>query len=840
MTLKKTLLLSAISLAITPGLALAAPDASKKATPGDEVVTTGGASKKASPPAPVEEVFTTGVAKGRDRLDSATSTSALREGEIRKLGAHSLAEIVRNIPGIRTESSSGDGNSNYTIRGLPLASGGSKFMQIEEDGLPVMEFGDFFNVASDIFIRFDSNISAIETIRGGSASTFASNSPGGVINLISKTGDVEGGAIEATTGLNYDEKRLDFDYGAKISDTLRFHIGGFYRTGEGPRNIGFNGFNGGQLKFNITKTLPGGGYIRLSAKYLDDRSPQYMVGPIKITGTNDKPVYTSFPNFDIRKDSVLSRNIPTVTELGENNQPTTVPFSDGMHAVAKTVGLESQFDVGGWSMTERGRYSQMSGSVIRDLISTFYSGSALPATLGAGTGTLTYASGPLVGQVITNPGAINGNGLIGSMLIANMHVHDVGNFINDIWGNRSFDVGNGELTVTGGVYESVQKLNTDWFYESVVQDGVGGGNSSLINFTNAAGVPQTQNGVQSYALNGASGLYRRTYNVQYSVTAPYGSINYHIGKLAIGGSVRDDIGKVSGELFGSDLGGGRVGITSYDFNGDGKISVAESKTATLPLTRPAPVNYGYHYLSYSIGANYRVAESLAVFGRYSVGGRANADKILFANTVSTSDGSLIDPANSYDKVTQYEGGLKFRNSGLTFNATGFLADAGDTNLQSGGTSTHRLYRAYGVELESGFRRGPFSITGGMTYTHATIESDTINAAVAGKVPRHQPKLIFEATPQFETRMFTVGANIVGNTWSYAQDTNLLKMPGYTTVNAFLQFRPIDRVELMLNVNNAFNTVGLIEVAQSTVPVNGIGAARSINGRTISTSLRLSF
>eukprot|EP01035_Chromulina_nebulosa_P015788 gene15788-20920_t len=94
------------------------------------------ATPKTVPVAPPEELFSTGVAKGRDRLDSATSTSALRQGEIEKLGARSLAELLRNIPGIRTESSTGDANSNYTIRGLPLASGGSKFMQIEEDGLP--------------------------------------------------------------------------------------------------------------------------------------------------------------------------------------------------------------------------------------------------------------------------------------------------------------------------------------------------------------------------------------------------------------------------------------------------------------------------------------------------------------------------------------------------------------------------------------------------------------------------------------------------------------------------------------------------------------------------------
>ena len=43
-------------------------------------------------------------------------------------------------------------------------------------------------------LRADLNVARVEAIRGGSASTFASNSPGGVINMISDTGEREGGA----------------------------------------------------------------------------------------------------------------------------------------------------------------------------------------------------------------------------------------------------------------------------------------------------------------------------------------------------------------------------------------------------------------------------------------------------------------------------------------------------------------------------------------------------------------------------------------------------------------------------------------------------------------------
>lgn len=789
---------------------------------------------------PAEEVFSTGVAKGRDRLDSATSTSAIKVDDVQKLGAHSLAEILRNIPGIRTEASTGEGNSNYTIRGLPLASGGSKYMQLEEDGLPVLEFGDIFNVASDIFLRADFNLSQIEAIRGGSASTFASNSPGGVINLISKTGDVEGGAIQASTGLDYGEHRLDFDYGGKLSDNVRFHIGGFYRVGEGPRATGFDAYKGGQLKFNITRQFANG-FIRLYGKYLDDRSPQYMPVPVKITGTDDHPVYSSFAGLNVSRDSTLSRYNPSLVTLDGNNNPIHDPVSSGLHANVKSVGLEAQFDVGGWSISDRLRYSNISGSTLRDQPSSIGTAASIATAIGGPGAIVSYATGPHAGQVITDLSALNGNGLLGNMLMPEIKVHSLNNFTNDLRANRVWRVGGGDLTMTAGVYKTLQTINTDWLYTNILQEVAGDGNAALINVANAAGVLQTQDGFISYNLNGTAGTYRRTFDVDYNITAPYGSLNYHIGKIAIGGSVRYDMGKVRGNLFGSDLGGGRVGLTSYDFNGNGAISVAESKTGFIPVTRPAPVNYDYHYLSYSIGVNFRIAEPLAVWARYSRGARANADKILFTSAVSTVDGSMPVDSDAYDTVKQTELGLKFRKAGLTVNVTGFLANTTDHNIQGGtGLQVLRDYRAYGVEFEAGYRRGPFSITGGATYTHAELLKDYLVSSVNGNTPRHQPQFIFEATPQFETRLVTVGFNVVGTTGSYAQDTNQLRMPGYTVVNGFLQFRPTSNVQLMLNVNNLFDKVGFIEVSQNSVPANGIGWGRSINGRTIATALRFSF
>ncbi|MBB5685373.1 outer membrane receptor protein involved in Fe transport [Sphingobium boeckii] len=787
-----------------------------------------------------KEVFSTGVAKGRDRLDSAISTSSLKESEIEKLGARSLAEVFRNIPGIRAESGNGEGNNSYSIRGLPLASSGAKYLQFQEDGLPVLEFGDM-TVSADTLMRYDLNLAQVEAIRGGSASTFASNSPGGVINLISKTGEVEGGAIQASTGVDYDEKRLDFDYGGRINSTMRFHVGGFYRTGEGPRETGYEAYKGGQLKLNITKEFDTG-YIRLTGKWLDDHAPAYVPVPMHATGTNSNPKYESLPNFDISSGTFYSPYVANFVTLDGNNNLAQKNLRDGMHPIVKSIGLESQFDVAGWTITEKFRYADISGEIMQFQPVQIGAASSLAAAFGGAGATLSYATGPNAGQAITNPAGLNGNGLLAMALLQNTKLNALDNMTNDLRATRQWDLGAGTLTTTAGYYKSKQSLNTEWLYILAVSDVRGDGTSALVDITNAGGVLQTQDGVLNYAPA------RRKYDVDFDVSAPYASLNYHIGKIAVGGSIRYDFGKAQGALYGSELGGGRVGITSYDMNNDGVISIAETQVGVIPLSRPAPVNFEYEYLSYSAGVNYRIAEPLAAFARYSRGGRGAADRVLFTQIVSPTDGKLVDSRAGRDTIKQAEFGLKFRKSEVTLNLTGFWAETSEINQQTvadpnGVLSLHiiaRTYSAKGLEFEGGIRRGPFSLTAGATYTDAKILADPLNTAVVGNTPRHQANFIFQATPQVELDMFTVGANFVGTTSSYTQDTNQLKLPGYTVVNAFLQFRPAERIELSLNANNLFSAQGFTEISQPALPASGMVSGRAINGRTISTSLRLSF
>ncbi|WP_242194537.1 TonB-dependent receptor domain-containing protein [Sphingomonas hankookensis] len=793
---------------------------------------------QAASPVKDNDSVSTGVAKGRDRLDSATSTSILREADIQKLAPRSIGELLRAVPGLRSEAAAGEAIANFTIRGLPISTSGGKFVQLQEDGLPILEFGDILGTSADAYLRADLNLAQLEVIRGGSASTFASNSPGGIINFISKTGDVEGGAIALTTGIDYEQYRADFDYGAKLTDTVRFHVGGFYRQGEGPRRTGYDAQKGGQIKLNVTKELSNG-YIRLYLKHLDDRSPYYDVVPMRVTGTNDKPTYSALPGFDPLKDTLASRYFLSNLKLDRNNNPEATDLRDGHRSKMDSFGLETRLDLAGWTVTERFRYARISGGLVAPF-GSFNMPAFISILQFAGSGgSLSYANGPNAGARV-NVNTINGNGIVMFVPVIDKNNRALDNITNDIRASRVWPLGSGDLTTTAGFYAARQTIDADTTYSTVLMEALGGGQAALLNLTRANGTQLSTNGFRAYDLFSNPGVLRQTVDVDYRVNAPFASLNYHLGKVSVGASVRYDFGGARGQVFGAGLRGGRVGTTTFDLDRDGNISPAEQRVAITPLNAPGTVNYDYGYLSYSGGINFRVAESLALFARYSRGARANADRILFSPLLNSTTGKAIIPGALVDVVRQAEGGVKFRRDNITLNLTGFWARAEDTNLDTNtGGLIQREYSAKGLEFEGAVRHGPFSLSAGATYTKAEISQDK-NPAFVGQQPRHQPDLIFQATPQVTLERFNIGAVFIGATDSYSQNLNRLKMPGFVTTNAFVQIDVGQNVLLSLNANNLLNTVALMDVASTVLPADGAASVRTLNGRTVSATVRVGF
>ena len=86
----------------------------------------------------LEEVVVTGVINPKSRLESSVSVSSIGIKQIEQSAPRTSGEVFRNIPGVRAESSGGEGNANFNVRGVPVSAGGSRYLQLQEDGLPLM------------------------------------------------------------------------------------------------------------------------------------------------------------------------------------------------------------------------------------------------------------------------------------------------------------------------------------------------------------------------------------------------------------------------------------------------------------------------------------------------------------------------------------------------------------------------------------------------------------------------------------------------------------------------------------------------------------------------------
>ena len=704
----------------------------------------------------LNRIVVTGTPLGGSKMKQSVSISSLQADQIGKLAPGNAAEILRAVPGIRSESSGGEGNANLTVRGVPISAGGARYVQFQEDGLPVLLFGDISFGTADQFVRADYNVESVEVVRGGSASTLASHSPGGLVNFISKTGEDPGGAFGLTAGLDGGRQtRLDFDFGAKLGEKTRLHIGGFSRTGEGDREAGYNAAHGGQIKANLTHQLDNG-MLRLHLKALDDRTPSFMPVPVRvengriheIAGIDPRTAFFIGPGFT--RDVVLGRDGQTVT---------TNPH-DGLHVKSTAIGAEAQFRLGeGWTLTDKFRRASNRGR----FIALFPADNGLPATGAAHfTGTL-----------------------------FNTSIDSLDNTVNDLKLSRSFDAGAaGKATLTAGLFSMVQDVALTWFWNQYrVQMKNQGASATLLR--------------EAYQTWG--GCCVRSFDVQYTTTAPYAALTWERGPLILDASVRADRQRASGSAVSDD-------------------PVARTWDPASQQT----VDYRVRHTSYSVGGNLQVNGNLALFGRASDGVSFSADRLLYGNPL---DGSVPVAVN---QVKQVEGGVKWRAGRFSTFATLFNARTSESNFEA---TTQRFsanrYEANGLELELGWRAGEFKLLGGATFTKAKIVASN-DAATVGRKPRRQADFTWQLAPSYTLGPVEFGAALVGTGKSYGDDANTITMPGYTVVNAFVNVDLNDRTSLSLSANNLTNTIGYTEI-------EGDGhAARSINGRTVKASIRYSF
>jgi outer membrane receptor protein involved in Fe transport len=755
----------------------------------------------------MEEAITTATFNPYEKLESSVAISTLSAQDVETESPQSTADLLKAVPGFYVESSGGEGENNLFARGLP-ADGSYRYVALQEDGTEIIEPSalDFAN--PDNFVRLDATLHRVEAVRGGSASTFASDAPGGLVNFVSKTGGPQWGAVATLSAEPHGLVRSDLNVGGPLTESLRMNVGGFYRHDRGLRDPGFTGNRGGQVKGSLTWRFDAG-HVRLFGKYLNDRTIFYLPVPYR---NPENP--TSIPGFDLHDGTLTTDDADVVTVPDPTGDPVTRDLRDGIHPVVRTGGTEVLLDLGGgWSLRNTTRLTDVDHtftaivSLDNPVPATAYADSLLTRTnaqanLGATDYRFRYTTS---GDGVDDPSALNGNGLV---VETGWWYNEkpMSTLLNDLELSKTL----GRHSLTASLYLS--RFTSEDFRHwhdllTEVDERPDRLDLTLLNDDEGEVVGRATNrGFRRFGSNylnhDGTGLISALHLAdRWDVGSNfYVELGGRLQRAWFSGSVetvrRTDLDGTPATLFDNQFQTGTGQFLEYD--------------------------YTFDEWAVSVGLNYQFNDNLALFTRGSRGFRMpNFDQWM----ASARDETPGIQRGTSETVVQLEGGVKYSAPALALFASGFytrldeipfndqvVGPGGQTVVaQNFGSS-----RTIGTEIELSLRPSPhLQLTMRTTIQNPVftelkfVDPQDGELDFAGNRVKRIPLVMFSAKPTYSLGWLSVFGN-----WKYvgdrfANNRNTFTLPEYSIVDLGTAFT-WRGATLSARLRNVFNTAGLTE------------------------------
>lgn len=790
----------------------------------------------------LDEIVVTGLFDERKRLEASVSISTLNNKQMERLAPNSGADLLRNVPGIFVNSAAGEIRSNVYTRGLANRPSynedvsGLYYVSMQEDGLPVSNIY-LPTYTHDLFLRADVTVNRLEAVRGGTASIAGANAPGGIFNYLSKTGGATfGGIVRQRFGLEADGRnfytRTEANIGGPLAKGWTYNIGGFYRHGQGARDVGYPLNYGGQVKANVQKKYAKG-TVTFFAKYLNDHNGTFM----NLIGRNfDKPeIAPQFSNLD-------AFILPTVAKLStKTGDGVALDFDPTQlnHSRETAFGMNWRHDFGnGFSIQNSARYSakNLSYNITQatspaDLTTVPINGSM--GTIGAGTitykdnitkqvlATITAALPPrfmVTSNNLPNQDAVPNSLLYTAALMGNPKVNE---FFDQLVLTKKTE----KLTVNVGAFVGLSNVPK---YTA----GVAGGSLITmqdqprmvdITFTPATGAVRQITSPEGYfKVGGFLGV--NDFDYKKVNLAPFFATTWRVNdKLTLDAGLRYENTVQSGVNYrrtpNSVANGGFDGNvnTTYDNNYYSNAFQIAYKFTNATW-------------SYSGAANYLISDRQSLYARYSVGRKAPEAN---AFTGIDSPGLLAITQSIPQKITQVELGYKFRTEKLELAITPYYSLL-DNIYNGGGTlgpdgviySLQPFYNSLeskGVEAEATFTlaqnlstrvAATFQSTRFPFYKVAvpgptTSKDDDAVVDYSGNNGDLTPNVLLNITPTYSTDKFYAYLTYQYTGARWANAPNAFQLPAFYQLDLGLGYNLTSRLALSANVNNLTNTFGMM-------------------------------
>lgn len=792
--------------------------------------------KRESAESAVQEVIVTGTFLPITKQQATTAVSIIDAQEIASLVPNNALELLTNVPGFFVDSSYGSIAPTFSVefQSSDITSRGLPFVAVEEDGLPLEGANGISAVlGSTALLRADSTLAQVQAVRGGSASITGANSPGGIINYISRTGgDTRTVDVSASYGLQGNGSlpyyRFDGNVGGPLGpEGWYYNVGGFYQHDYGTKDAGFPLDYGGQLKANLVKKFSNGS-IQIYAKYLNDHNGFSELIPAQNFNSPRPLAPWNNVSFSTAPDTPFQ-------VLSGPNTYTRIDPRDLNNTVSTALGVKFTVDMGaGWGVNGNVKFSNNveSGAQndfgIYDTLSDFFAYAFLGSAGIPGTYTLRSRATGSSAQVVTTDG-------------------------------NTFTVLNNNLPGTNGIPNGVMG---DGFYSERMKDNEWQGNLTFTKkfdtMSFAAGAYYDRSNIHNTAVGvfGLGTLTPRPEMLDISLLTP-GGTNYQITNPA-GFSTQFQVGYNAATWKQLSAYFSHIWNFADKWTFDWGVRHEHTSIQAQNIATSGPVVlyntdnfYNNQYqqihtlfgvdraidtLAYSGALNYEIDRINSVYFRYSRGKKA--PNISVFEGLGSSVTSPDTPAPTQD-VKQYELGYKLETRRLSLELTPFYSQLGVPGNQvlqgSGITTTALLYnvttptntsRDYGVEVDSTAEvTDNFRIRGALTWQHATqlhnyhyiqpngpgpIQDAVLIDSFQGFKSANVPDWLATITPSY-----TLGQFYAQVQWQYmgeraANSANAWVIPGYQKTNMTLQWNFTPQIYASFTVNNLFNGTGVMQ------------------------------
>ena len=775
-----------------------------------------------------------------------------------------IAGLLDQVPGFYGESSGGEVGQNLSVSGIRNSGGFFNYSSLQEDGLPITYNGFY----AEYSLRPDSTYGSVEVVRNGPSAIFAPEASASIINWISRMPSVDSG--DATFSVTSEgSKRVDFFYGGPITSTgWSGSVGGYYETGEGERPVGYNMEKGGQIRASVVKTFFGG-FVSVTYKYINANTPYYLPAPV---AENSSGHLSALPGFDPHFDTLYGPDTQHGTIIPPTGYGAAFAQDElGAYDLTNQITVKFEKDLGdGFKISNGLRVAhtfwidsdnRANGNSNLYNAAAFVAGSepvlaTYAQTMGLGTVTGSQLVDVNSGQVIANPGALNGNGLLVNSDQFQYH-EDIRNIIDDLrltWKTDSNALSVGFLYVNNAIGDDGAVANSNLI------DVRNHAHLYDVEGVNAAGAVVdhlTYNGVLAFDDSGGNpvpGFAGNGAAFYANGDEDLVSSNYYI----------DDDFQVTKQLH-IDA-GVRFEQITYNTTAENWVFGARLPIAgtnpTVIAAQTAGVYGNGTYANgsssagdyaWSIGANYQFNDHFSVFARET------KDYDTGVQDFNVYGGQNGNPNNNsaFESLRHSQVGARFEMSQFAVSATGFYTLNGNTGESETGVvggppfNAYISFKVYGVDFETVWQPiHIFRLEVSGVVQHSVLEGIPGGVLAAsgdknGNQIDRLPDTQIRVRPEYD---FGRGSVFVSATYygqRYGDLANTQLLGSYTDWGAGITFNVSKWVTVDFEGDNLGNALAFTEgnprgLGNLNAGTSGTVFARPIFGRNAKASVTLHF